>query len=58
VIVAVPVKRNGEVVGGLGGSIFLDDLSQRINDALALPKNLFYYALAPNGTTTLHRIRS
>lgn len=55
VIVAVPVRRDGEVVGGLGASIFLDDLSQRINDALELPENLIYYALAPDGTTTLHR---
>jgi hypothetical protein len=55
VIVAIPVKRDGGVVGGLGASIFLDDVSQGINDALALPKNLFYYALAPDGTTTLHR---
>jgi hypothetical protein len=55
VIVAVPVKRNGVVVGGLGASVFLDDLSQRINDALSLPENLLFYALAPDGTATLNR---
>jgi hypothetical protein len=55
VIVAVPVKRDGKVVGGLGASVFLEDLSQRINDALSLPNNLLFYALAPDGTTTLNR---
>ena len=55
VIVTVPVKRNGKVVGGLGASIFLDDLSHRVNDAVSLPENLFFFALAPDGTTTLHK---
>jgi len=55
VIVAVPVTRNGLVVGGLGASVFLDDLSQRINDALSLPENLIFYALAPDGTVTLNK---
>jgi hypothetical protein len=54
VIVAVPVKRDGVVVGGLGASVFLEDLSQRINDALSLPNNLLFYALAPDGTVTLN----
>lgn len=55
VIVTVPVKQDGEVVGGLGASIFLDDLSQRLDDAVSLPENLIFYALAPDGTTTLNR---
>lgn len=55
VIVTVPVNRDGVVVGGLGVSIFLDDLSQRIDDAMLLPDNLVFYALAPDGTTTLNR---
>ncbi|MGD8617931.1 MAG: cache domain-containing protein [Gammaproteobacteria bacterium] len=55
VIVAVPVMRDGEVVGGLGASVFLDDLSNRIDAAVSLPENLFFYALAPDGTTTLHK---
>jgi hypothetical protein len=55
VIVAVPVMRSGEVVGGLGASIFLDDLSNRIDAAVPLPQNLLFYALAPDGTTTLHK---
>jgi len=55
VIVTVPVKRDGKVVGGLGASIFLDDLSHRIDDAVSLPENVFFFALAPDGTTTLHK---
>jgi hypothetical protein len=54
VIVTVPVMRDGEVVGGLGASVFLDDLSNRIDAAVSLPENLFFYAIAPDGTTTLH----
>ena len=55
VIVTVPIKRDGEVVGGLGASVFLDEISHRIDNALFLPENLVFYALAPDGTTTLNR---
>lgn len=55
VIVTVPVKLEGEVVGGLGVSVFLDAVSERIDDALSLPGSMVFYALAPDGTTALHR---
>ena len=55
VIVTVPVKRDGVVVGGLGATVFIDDLSHRIDAAVSLPENLFFYALAPDGTTTRNR---
>ncbi len=55
VIITVPVKQDGEVVGGLGVSVFLDVVSERIDDSLSLPGSMVFYALAPNGTTTLHR---
>ena len=55
VIVTVPVKREGEVVGGLGVSMFLDALSERIDAALSLPGSMVFYALAPDGTTALNR---
>lgn len=55
VIVAAPVKRDDKVVGGLGVSVFLDDLTEGINSAMALPDNLIYYALAPDGKTILNR---
>lgn len=55
VIVSVPVKRDAEVVGGLGASVFIDELSRRIDDAMSLPEKLFFYALTPDGITTLNR---
>ena len=55
VIVTVPIIQEGEVVGGLGVSMFLDALSERIDDALSLPASMVFYAIAPDGTTILHR---
>ncbi len=54
VIIAVPVTDGGRVVGGLGASIFVDDLSQLLKQQLQLPAGLLFYALAPNGLTAFH----
>jgi hypothetical protein len=54
-IVAVPVKVNGKVVGAVGASLFLDKLSEQVNAALDLRPGTTFFALAPNGLTTLHR---
>jgi hypothetical protein len=55
VIVTIPVIRGDEVLGGLGASIFLDDLSQRVDDAMLLSEDHVFFALAPDGTTALNR---
>lgn len=54
VIIAVPVKEGERVVGGIGASIFVDDLSQLLNERLKLPPGSLFYALTPNGVTAFH----
>jgi hypothetical protein len=54
VIIAVPVKSGGRVVGGLGASIFVDDLSQLLKERLKLPDWSLFYALTKDGVTAYH----
>jgi len=54
-IIAVPVEVDGKVVGSVGVSLFLDKLSEQINAALDLRPGVAFFALAPNGLTTLNR---
>jgi hypothetical protein len=54
-VVAVPVKEGEVVVGAIGASVFLDKLSEQIDSILALGSDTSYFALSPDGLTTLHR---
>ena len=54
-IIAVPVEDNGKVVGAVGVSLFLDNLSEQLSTALNLRPEMAFFALAPDGLTTLHR---
>lgn len=54
-VIAVPVRRDGKVVGAVGVSLFLDPLSDQIGAALDLPPWVTFFALAPNGLTTVNR---
>jgi hypothetical protein len=54
-IIAVPIEVNGKVVGAVGVSLFLDKLSEQVSAALDLRPGITFFALAPNGLTTLHR---
>ncbi len=54
VIIAEPVKKDGRVVGGIGASIFVDDLSQLLNERLKLPAGSLFYALTADGVTAFH----
>ena len=54
VIVAVPVWREGTIIGALGASVFLDDLSRQVRNELALPEDWIFFALNPDGRTTLN----
>lgn len=54
VIIAVPVTREGRVLGGIGASIFVDDLSQLLNERLKLPAGSLFYALTTGGMTAFH----
>jgi len=57
-IIAVPVEVDGKVIGALGVSLFLDKLSEQISAALDLRPGVDFFALAPNGLTTLHSVTS
>lgn len=54
-VIAVPMEEGGKVIGAIGASVFLDDLSERIDSVLGLEKDAAFFALAPEGRTTLHR---
>lgn len=54
-VIAVPIKKNGKVVGAIGASLFLDRLSDQVGTALDLRPDAAFFAMAPNGLTTLHR---
>ncbi len=53
-VIAVPILRNGRVAGAIGASLFLDRLSEQIAAMLELTGDTTFFALAPNGLTTLH----
>jgi len=53
-IAAVPVKREEEVIGGLGTSIFLDGLSTTLAEELQLPDDMVFYATTADNKVALH----
>lgn len=53
-VIAVPIKKGGRVIGAVGATLFLDRLAEQVSSVLALRENLTFYALAPNGLSTLH----
>ena len=53
-VMAVPVKDGDKVAGAVGASMFLDRLADEIGAALALRSGYVFFALAPDGRTTLH----
>jgi len=55
VIVAEPVLGTQGVVGGVGVSYSVDQLSLEIDEQLRLPAEVVFYALDASGQTALHR---
>ena len=53
-IAAVPVKDEGKVIGALGASVFLDELSEIIVKELQLPDGMVFYAVDEQGQIALH----
>jgi hypothetical protein len=56
VIVAVPLKKNGKIIGALGTSLAVEDISRMLDEKMGLPENMFFYALDQKGQTALHRV--
>jgi len=54
IITAVPVEIEGEVIGALGASIFLDDLSNMLTTALDLPNGMVLCAIDDENMVALH----
>src|SRR4030042_1377737 len=55
-IVAVPVRKNGKVIGALGTSLAVEAISRMLDEKMELPENMFFYALDQKGQTALHRV--
>jgi hypothetical protein len=55
-IVAVPIKKNGKIVGALGTSLSVEDISRMLDEKMGLPEDMIFYALDQKGQTSLHRI--
>jgi len=53
-VTAVPVTSDGEIVGTLGVSLFLDSFGRAIAEDLALPNGVLFYAATPDGQIALH----
>ncbi len=54
-VIAIPMLKNGTIIGAIGASLFLDRLAEQINTVLALRPDITFFALAPSGLSTLHR---
>ena len=54
-IVAVPVRRAGKIIGALGASLSVEQISKMLDEKMALPGNFVFYALDQKGRTSLHK---
>lgn len=53
-IVAAPIRAGARVVGGLGASIDMVELADLVEQTMALPSTMVFYALDAHGQTALH----
>ncbi|MBI5674850.1 MAG: cache domain-containing protein [Nitrospirae bacterium] len=54
-IVAVPIKKDGKIIGALGTSLEVEEISRMLDEKMGLPDNIFFYALDQKGQSSLHR---
>ncbi|HEY8240690.1 MAG TPA: cache domain-containing protein [Kiritimatiellia bacterium] len=54
VVAAVPILKGGRVIGILGASLYLDELSKAIETYLGLPEDVSFMAVSPEGKVALH----
>jgi hypothetical protein len=54
-VIGVPVIKNKKIVGAIGVSMSLGEMSRMIEKKMELPKDMIFYALDPGGRTSLHR---
>jgi len=53
-VMTVPIVRSGNVIGALGATVYLDDFSALILDALEIPDGMTLIAFSAEGQITLH----
>jgi hypothetical protein len=53
-VAAVPVKKGNDVVGAIGCSIFLEELSLRLASEIKLPNDMIFWAANQDGDVALH----
>lgn len=54
-IIALPVHKEGRVIGALGISVAMEKVAASVEDQLNLPKTIMFYALDSQGQIALHR---
>lgn len=54
-VIAVPVKKDGRVVGAVGVSLSVEDMSRMLDQRMELPEGMVFYALDAKGQCSLHR---
>ena len=53
-VVASPIKNEGKVIGALGASIFLEELSEKVKGEMNFPENVVFFAINKDSETTLN----
>lgn len=54
-VIAVPIRKDGKVIGALGVSISADEVSRKLQERMAPSKDMVFYAIDAKGQTSLHR---
>lgn len=54
-IIAVPVRSKGRIVGALGVSVAMEKIAAFIDNKIAFPEGVTFYALDSHGQIALHR---
>lgn len=54
-IIAVPVHKDGRVIGALGVSLAMEKVAALVDDKIAFPHQVMFYALDRHGQIALHR---
>jgi hypothetical protein len=54
-VIAVPVKRNGKVIGAIEVTLLVDAMSRMLEERAGLPENMIFYAINEKGQVAIHR---
>lgn len=54
-VIAVPIWKDGKVIGALGVSVSADEVSRMLQERMAVPGDMVFYALDSKGQCSLHK---